>query len=191
MSLSQRFFFLIVPGVLGCMILGALLSKGCSGIDPEQDRAELMAVAQKYWELKKEGDWMKIYDLIDPPSKKNISLQEYVTRHGGVIIFPNFEILDVHIEGDKGDAEVRYQMKFNHPFFKENESPEYEHTEPYVKIDGKWYVQYVEPSLMRESKNKPLPPPKKIDKKATEILPPNVKKSKLPEIPKGGEEKKE
>jgi len=132
--------FLSVLALLLCPL-------GCSSeTTPMQRAAKLEDRVREVWDCRLRGDYGTKYDLMSPDIRTRMSKNEFINSKGFVSYY-SYEILALEIDEDEAIAEVKYTWKANHPLFQKAPVKENVTRDPWVFLDGQWYMKYRKPSL--------------------------------------------
>jgi hypothetical protein len=128
---------------------------GCTG-HPADGTASLRRAVDRFWTLRMEKDYGAIFDEIidlEERNKYNNDRTAFI-RSKGNIEYLAYEILDVSVDGDRGQAKVRYTWTGTHPAFQDRPPGEDVVEMEWILEDGKWHKKYTPPSatLRRESR---------------------------------------
>src|SRR5438552_2047708 len=120
---------------------------------PAADEAALALRTTGLWKAKAEQDWKSVYAYMPPEYKARVPLEEFLKSKARFIyITPHVEWVEV--SGGEARAGIAFLYKINDPSVSKMQAKEQKVIEPWVKVDGDWYLNT---SVLNE------PPRKKSD----------------------------
>ncbi len=117
-----------------------------SSADPDAIAARLEKRVAEIWDCRVTKDYDRKYDMMSPDIRDRVSKKEFVSSKGFVNYY-SFEILKLEIEGETATVSVKYRWKADHPLFEKAPIKEAVTEDPWVYIDGEWYMKYRTPSI--------------------------------------------
>ncbi len=138
----------LVLGLAGVITFAALMN-ACtkSGADDGQANAQRLAErVQEIWQCRVDGDYGRKYDMMSPDIRDRVSKSEFMSAKGYVLYY-SYDVDKLEIDGNEAMATVTYTWKANHPLFAKTDPKENTTSDPWVFIDGEWYMKYRTPSI--------------------------------------------
>lgn len=136
----------VVLGLAGLITFAALMN-ACTKSGADDGSAERLAErVQEVWQCRVDGDYARKYDMMSPDIRDRVSKPEFMSAKGYVLYY-SYEVDKLEIDGDEAMATVTYTWKANHPLFAKTDPKENTTTDPWVRIDGEWYMKYRTPSI--------------------------------------------
>jgi hypothetical protein len=120
--------------------------------DPAAVAMEVRKAADAVWQLKAQGDWLKVWDAFEPRYREKTVQVKYAAGQLEAIKIYGHEIKDVTVAGDSANVTVEFDRSFPAldrrlekatKVFKDIRSTRGKGTmtEGWVRIDGKWFLR--------------------------------------------------
>lgn len=134
---------------LSVLIAALPLMPSCSvgsAKGPDQLAADLEKRVTELWQCRVAKNYDRKYDLMSPDIRERVGKSEFISSKGYVNYY-GFEIVSLKVDKTEALAEVKYTWKANHPLFEKAEVKENITTDPWVLVDGEWFMKYRTPSI--------------------------------------------
>jgi hypothetical protein len=106
---------------------------------PAADEAALTQRTTGLWKAKAEQDWKSVYGYLPPEYRARVPLEQFLKSKSRLLyITPHVEWVEV--KGSEAHARIGYLYKINDPAVSKMQPVDQEVTEPWVKVDGNWYL---------------------------------------------------
>lgn len=151
---------------IGIALLLTLLMSSCAGLSGKPKLSPEEALRSRvaaYWDARVAGAPEKAYEILEPDARKTISLGSYCRKTGNSIIL-SYKIHDIKLDPQGSEAMVRVERSFRiRPGaipINIDKTLEQTGNEPWVLVDGEWYMVYSPPGV-----NFMLPPQRQREDK--------------------------
>ena len=129
------------------VVFGTGLPACTSGEASDQQVAQdLESRVREVWECRIRKDYGRKYDLMSPDIRDVVEKNEFVNSKGFVNYY-SYQIDRLEIANDTADVTVTYEWKANHFLFEKSPVKTATTTDPWVLVDGEWYMKYRTPSI--------------------------------------------
>lgn len=106
---------------------------------PAADEAALTQRTIGLWKAKAEQDWKSVYGYMPPEYQARVPLEQFLKSKSRLLYMtPHVEWVEV--KGGEAHARIAYLYKINDPAVSKMQAVEQKVTEPWVKVDGDWYL---------------------------------------------------
>ena len=106
---------------------------------PAAEEAALTKRAAGLWQAKVDQDWKRVYGYLLPGFRARIPLDEFLKSKARFIyIEPRVEWVEA--SGNEARVSIAYLAKLNDPAVSKMKPEEQRAIEPWVKVDGDWYL---------------------------------------------------
>ncbi len=106
---------------------------------PAADEAALAKRTAGLWKAKAEQDWKSVYSYMPPEYRARVPLEKFLDNKARFLyITPQVEWVEV--TGSAARASIAFLYKFNDPSVSKMTPMEQKVIEPWVKVDGDWYL---------------------------------------------------
>lgn len=122
--------------ILLLMITSIFLFCACQSLPLQAPEEALEKRVAGMMEARVNGNWIKVYEYLDPEYKKNVTKNEFISTDRN-ISYSDFSIESVRISSEKqAEVFVKYDMTVL-----SFEVPGHKKTQNWVKHRGKWYFK--------------------------------------------------
>lgn len=106
---------------------------------PAADEAALTQRTTGLWKAKAEQDWKSVYAYMPPVYRARVPLEEFLKSKARLLyITPHVEWVEA--SGSEARASIAFLYKINDPAVSKMQPKEQKVVEPWVKVDGDWYL---------------------------------------------------
>lgn len=106
---------------------------------PVADEAALAKRASEMWQAKIDQDWARVYAYMQPAYKARVSLEKFLqSKARFVYVTARVDWTEVRRDGPRARIVLSYRL--NDPAASKMEPLHEELFEPWVKVDGEWYL---------------------------------------------------
>jgi hypothetical protein len=106
---------------------------------PAADEAALAKRTAGLWKAKAEQDWKGVYSYMPPEYRARIPLEKFLSSKAR-FLYINPQVEWVEVTGNEARASIAFLYRFNDPSVSKMPPIEQKVIEPWVKVDGDWYL---------------------------------------------------
>lgn len=112
---------------------------------PLKDEAALTARVNTFWQAREKEDYRTVYDMCSPAFRQKVSADEFLQAKARNLYLTH-KVEFVEVEGDKARAHVTFTFRPNDPNLTKMAPSEESTVQPWIRIDGQWYLDAQSPS---------------------------------------------